>query len=263
MKTLDRHQLLAENIIRKYIQKRINETTKKNMQNEAVIRNLVKRLIREADSDVAPHESTGINTLEDVLKKIIPILEQAYKRLTSSAEQRQSFRNHIVQAVKNTIKRGEAMPGEAPALENVSYEFDPDLFEDIVVNVAPEEGEEENVAGDFIDIDTDAEVDTFSIAGEDETGRNFAEEAFDKVEKTIADAYQMLSDQQDQELYYDYLLTNLMLYFDKFEDDLSTQLPQITTPEYEKAKEEESSEEEEGEEEEPAEEEEGEEEPLL
>ena len=110
---------------------------------------------------------------------------------------------------------------------------------------------------------------------EDETGRNFAEEAFDKVEKVISDAYMMLSDQKDQELYYDYLLTNLMLYFDKFEDDLATQLPKITTPEYEKAKEEpeeEPAEEEPAEEaeEEPAEEAEeepaeepGEEEPLL
>ena len=136
------------------------------------------------------------------------------------------------------------------------------MFEDIVVNIAPEEGEEENVSGDFIDIEGEDEPDTFSIAGEDETGRNFAEEAFDKIEKVISDAYMMLSDQNDQELYYDYLLTNLMLYFDKFEDDLATQLPQITTPEYEKAKEEPADEETPEEpEEEP--EEETEEEPLI
>jgi len=137
------------------------------------------------------------------------------------------------------------------------------LFEDIVVNLAPdEEGEEESVSGDFIDIEGEEELDTFSIAGEDETGRNFAEEAFDKVEKVILDSYTMLSDQKDQELYYDYLLTNLMLYFDKFEDDLATELPQITTPEYEKAKEEPAEEEPPAEEEE-AEEEPAEEEPLI
>jgi hypothetical protein len=262
MKNIERHNILAENAIRAYVRNRIDEIVTKNNRIEEVVRNLVRKVINEADSDVAPHESTGINTLEDVLKKIIPILEQAYKRLTSKPEQRQSFRNHIVQAVKNTIKRGEALPGGV-ALENTLYEVDPDLFEDIVVNLAPdEEGEEESVSGDFIDIEGEEELDTFSIAGEDETGRNFAEEAFDKVEKVILDSYTMLSDQKDQELYYDYLLTNLMLYFDKFEDDLATELPQITTPEYEKAKEEPAEEEPPAEEEE-AEEEPAEEEPLI
>ena len=93
MKTLARHQILAENIIRKYIRNRIQETIKKKSLAENTIRSIVRKIILEADSDVAPHESTGINTLEDVLKKIIPILEQAYKRLTTSSEQRQSFRS--------------------------------------------------------------------------------------------------------------------------------------------------------------------------
>ena len=37
-------------------------------------------------------------------------------------------------------------------------------------------------------------------------------------------------------MFYDYLLTNLKLYFDKFEDELKANLPEPTTPEYEKAK---------------------------
>ena len=266
MNKIDRHSLLAENVIREHIRKRIKESHNQRFIVENKVREIVQNILKEADSDIAPHESTGINVLEDVLKKIIPILEQAYKRLTTSAEQRTSFRNHLIQAVKNTIKRGEALPGEEVAAEAVTYEFDPSLFEDIVVNVGDEE-EEELAQGEFLDIDSDEEVDDFTIAGEDETGRNFAQDTFDKIEKTMLDSYQMLSDQEDQQLYYDYLLTNLMLYFDKFEDDLANQLPQITTPEYEKAKEEEPAEEPEEEagedtaaEEEPAEDE---EEPLI
>ena len=255
MSKIDRHSLLAENIIREHIRNRIKASHNEKNIVENKVRQLVRNIIKEADSDVAPHESTGINVLEDVLKKIIPILEQAYKRLTTSAEQRTSFRNHLIQAVKNTIKRGEALPGEEVAAESITYDFDPSLFEDIVVNVGDEE-EEDFAQGEFLDIEAEDEVDDFTIAGEDETGRNFAQDTFDKIEKTILDSYQMLSDNEDQQLYYDYLLTNLMLYFDKFEDDLANQLPQITTPEYEKAKEEPAEEPEE----EPAAEE---EEPLI
>ena len=38
------------------------------------------------------------------------------------------------------------------------------------------------------------------------------------------------------ELFYDYLLTNLKLYFDKFEDELAPSLEEPTTPEYEAEK---------------------------
>ena len=55
----------------------------------------------------------------------------------------------------------------------------------------------------------------------------------------------MLADEEDQNLFYDYLLTNMLLYFDKFEDELQANLPDATTPEYEKEKEKESSEEQE------------------
>ena len=96
-----------------------------------------------------------------------------------------------------------------------------DKFIDIDDTPAPTEGEEEE--------------DTFGLEGEDETGRNFAQRAFEKIEKQIVEAYQLLGDEADKEAFYDYLITNLKLYFDKFEDELKPSLPEPTTPEYEKA----------------------------
>ena len=61
--------------------------------------------------------------------------------------------------------------------------------------------------------------------------------SYKKIEKNILDAYELLSDDEDKELFYDYLVTNLKLYFDKFEDELAGKLEEPTTPEYEKAKE--------------------------
>ena len=62
------------------------------------------------DNDPAPHKSTGINParktlkrLEDLLKKIIPQIEDDYKLLTTSEEQRESYRAHIIDAVVKTL----------------------------------------------------------------------------------------------------------------------------------------------------------------
>ena len=65
-----------------------------SMKEELALRALVRRLISETkvpDPEEAPHKSTGINVLEDLLKKIIPQIEAEYKKLTTSHEQRASF----------------------------------------------------------------------------------------------------------------------------------------------------------------------------
>ena len=82
----------------------------------------------------------------------------------------------------------------------------------------------------------------------DETGRNMAFHAFERIEKSIIDAYGLLSADEDRELFYDYLLTNLKLYFDKFEDELASVLPEPTTSEYETEKDSQEADNEEGEE---------------
>jgi hypothetical protein len=42
---------------------------------------------------------------------------------------------------------------------------------------------------------------------------------------------------QDKDVFYDYLVTNMLLYFDKFEDELQNDLSPVSTPEYEEEKE--------------------------
>ena len=61
--------------------------------------------------------------------------------------------------------------------------------------------------------------------------------AFKKIENQIMKGYEMLDSPEDKDLFYDYLITNLKLYFDKFEDELQASItPEPTTPEYEKEK---------------------------
>ena len=52
------------------------------------------------------------------------------------------------------------------------------------------------------------------------------------MEKQTIDAYESLANQSDRDMFYDYLLTNLKLYFDKFEDELKVNLPEPNSPNY-------------------------------
>jgi hypothetical protein len=57
------------------------------------------------------------------------------------------------------------------------------------------------------------------------------------VSSQILQAYNKLGNEEDRELFYDYLKTNLQLYFDKFENEITVDLPEPpASPEYEAAK---------------------------
>ena len=95
----------------------------------------------------------------------------------------------------------------------------------------------DEVSGDFIDIEPAEEdvLDDFGISGEDATGRNFAQKTFDRVEAQIVDHYEMLADDEDKRVFREYLLTNLMLYFDKFESELAGTVEEPTNQAYDMA----------------------------
>jgi len=232
-------QFHSDRKMRNFIKKSVRLIeTKRNLNkiqaslNEYKLRKAIRNIIREASStdvpDRVPHNSTGINVLEDLLKKIIPVFEKDYKSLTSDFSQRKSFRAHILHAVINSLA-----PDDANRMI--------DLNEEIELNVE-EEPEEDP---DFIDIDEEGQEapkadpqEEFGVDGEDETGRNFAYQTWNKVEVSVLDAYETLGEDNDRQTFFDYLLTNLKLYFDKFEDELQINLEEPTTAEYEKEKEE-------------------------
>ena len=241
---IDRNELIEEYRLRMEIRrtiKKIHESQERRNDQEEQLRGIVRKLL-ESDIEKAPHSSTGINVLEDLLKKIVPQLESAYKKLTTSEEQRESFRTHIVNAVQNALAPTKASH-EAESDEEKERAIDIYEQEDIEMNVG-EEGTEVSSPDEeaFIDIDGSSEEEIsdeeeFGLGADgDETGRNMAFQAFERVEKSIVDAYNLLSADEDRELFYDYLLTNLKLYFDKFEDELANVLPEPTTAEYENQK---------------------------
>ena len=336
------------NIVRaRKVDKKVNHIIE-----EQQFRGILQNLIMEAatgEPAKTPHPSTGINVLEDLLKKVIKIIEVDFKYLTTDVEQRNSFRAHIIHAVRNTLapvrsneKAGrpeEESEEEAlhegireliiggllaiapavglanpavqasaaitpPASPGAEQLIDIDIFEDALKDMSDNEllqlytdVSEEKADGDkhgmrekikaaienvpvvpvrghgipgvavkgkfmneavevdildvddeekFIDVEGDEAPEEepadpkeeFGLAGEDETGRDAAYETFLKIENQIVDAYSKLGNENDQEVFYDYLITNLKMHFDKFEIELKTSLEEPSTPEYEKEKEE-------------------------
>jgi len=235
-----------ERVLRENIRHLIRHVKQKRLSEEQQMRKLVRKLIKyellQEKSGVpgvepTPNKNTGINFLEDLLKRVIPSLEDDYKRLTSSAEQRKSYRAHIINAIINTL---------APArLNDDAGQGDP-LQEDIEVDM----GEEGPVADEekFIDIDGSAkeeeptpeesEEEEFAVGmeGENATGRNVAYRAFKQIQQPIIDTYDLLSDEDDQETFYDYLVANVKLYFDKFEGELDTTVDEPSNQAYDDAK---------------------------
>ena len=249
MELTDRVQFIQELQLRKVIREGINtvlekkkDTKKQSFLEESQLREVIRILIKEttavSDNDPSPHKSTGINVLEDLLKKIIPVLEIDFKKLTTSSEQRQSFRAHIVQAIEDVLAPSKALNRIGDGTEDTDKMI-PIGEQEIDVSVGDENTPEEDA---FIDIDPDTgkeepedERDTFGIEGQDITGRNMAFDSFKKINQNILDSYDLLSSHEDLELFYDYLITNLKLYFDKFENDLGT-VEEPTTDEYEQEK---------------------------
>jgi len=226
----------------KIVQNKLIKREILKLNEEIQFREAIQDLILEAATDdpkADPHPATGINVLEDLLKKIVPIIETDFKVLTTSEDQRISFRAHIIHAVKNTlapIDANEKADEESDGVELREGKLD----EDVDINIEDRDEQEK-----FIDIDGDGKPDEeeekdpreqFGIDGEDETGRNGAYNCFKKIENQIVDAYSLLGNEEDQGIFYDYLVTNLKLYFDKFETELQTTLSEPTTDAYEQEK---------------------------
>ena len=73
------------------------------------------------------------------------------------------------------------------------------------------------------------------ITGEDTTGRNKAERVYPSIEKSIVDYYAELDNPEDQEMFHDYLIANIKLYFDKWGNEMSTSIEEPTNDEYDQA----------------------------
>ena len=229
LKEEQRFRKVIRGLLENYLSEKKEKTALEENRLRGVIRSLIKEVSGTADvPDSQPQRATGINVLEDTLKVIIPIIEDAYKGLTTSKSQRESFRAHVLNAVENSLAPVDITAGAAESQEENELEEDIALDIDVEDKFIPvrdqdmtPEPEEEEEPKSFQDLE-----------GMNITGRNFASTTFNKVENQILDAYESLADEKDRNLFKEYMLTNLKLYFDRFEEELQPTLPEPESPDY-------------------------------
>ena len=261
---INRQQFLDELKLREQIRRAIaiigeRKQTKQTqmLSEEKRLRKVIRSLLKEEEGQ--GDESTGISYLRRDLKKTIPELEGGYKALRSKKEQRDSYRAHIISALKDIILRGDTnfnakSDGDAIA-DGIDAPMDAGMNEEIDVNFGDSESfpdpekkldigrEKPEELQTMEDENTeDKELTDFSIEGEDKTGAAAALTSMKQIEKVVINTYSTLYDPTDRELYADYLITNTQLYFDEFEKELQTIIPEPENPEYEKRKEPEAAE---------------------
>jgi len=237
---VDRKKFLEELSLRESIRKiALKSANKKKVaiqEQEQILRKAIRNLILEVETDRAPYPSTAINFLEELLKRILPTIEQDYKSLTTKPEQRESFRAHFISSVENILNTI-SLNMEPPVIDKDKKFIGID--EEVEIEIDDEDDEESDGDKKFIDIEQDDEkAERMTL----DTGSKLASQTFDSVEKQISETFGTLSDENDQKTFEDYLITNLKLYFDKYEEEL-VQVIEPTTKEYEEEVEEQEEEE--------------------
>ena len=229
---IDRKEFLEEiqlrKIIREGIKKKLKEKQASVLKEEQELRLVIRKLLNEKQKDEPRHANTGINLLKDLLKIIVPSIEDDYKDLTTNPEQVKSFRAHLLNGAINVFKSADGLQDQPEAGAE-------ELTEQEVVD--PNQPTDPR----FIPIKKPVTVkkepvDTFTIQGLDRTGANVAKTTFRKIENKIKNTYENLTDPKDREMFKDYLITNLKLHMDIFDNEMKGNIKEPTTPEYEKEK---------------------------
>ena len=133
---IDRHKFVEELKLRKQIRKAVKivkENRKKKadqvLLEETQLRKYIRKLLVEGDTakpEESPHQKTGINALEALLHNIIPQIKDEFLQLTTSEEQRTSFRRHMIYNVMGLLKPptvNDAAPGTPPAVAGAEEKF--------------------------------------------------------------------------------------------------------------------------------------------
>ena len=248
---IDRQQFVEELKLREQIRRAIKIIREKKeakakaiLEEETKLRTIIRSLLNEKEGE--GDESTGIAFLRRDLKKILPELEEAYTSLRTSIEQRKSYRTHVLNAIQNLITVSDtnfnATPDKDPGEEAVGIEeqIDVNIGDDTPdarkrIDIGREKPEEEGEADSEKDKE-EAELEDFAIAGEDRTGAVEALRSMKQIENVIKKTYNGLFDPNDRDLYADYLMTNLQLYFDEFEEELQAMIPEPDNPDYDQRK---------------------------
>jgi len=188
----NKDEKLLREFVRRTIVKPAMRVLKEEKRKEDAVRLWVRSQIRELQEqklytviyeakDMAnPHPSTGINKLRDAIRKAKPSIKSKFQQLTTSSEQRESFRNHLLAAFVRLFDQLDALSAEGqvedvagdetlavePAKTDALQAPDEGDLDDIekeldalmeALTLSEQEEEEEGVDNDVVSVDLEKE----------------------------------------------------------------------------------------------------------
>jgi hypothetical protein len=232
--------------IRKVLSKAYFEKNKTRILEEQKLRKVIRKFITEArEADEVVYSNTGINKLRDLLRRIIPVIQDDYRDLTTSIEQRESFTKHLLIGIQNLLGISDLSKG----VEKLSLQEG--IEEDIEVEIGRQDedpgimdiglgGEELVDVPDDVEEEEELSDEEKLVSSSDEmptdpnilTGMRAAARTLKKVQTQIKDMYEEISNPEDEQAFAEYILPNIKAHIDDFEVDISdaSPEPEITSP---------------------------------
>ena len=142
------------------------------------------KLLEVEDPTTDVHDNTGINTLKDLLKNtnVLATLRNVYKTLTTSDDQKDSFRAHIIKWTQDTLAPVKLNDTDAVAGSESELDLSPQLTEKMGIDIEGVDANKFIQASDgsekddnIIDDEPEEDEELATLSGKDGTGRNKAE----------------------------------------------------------------------------------------
>ena len=224
---INRHKfingLLEERKLRTIVRKGIKVILEKRKQNskqlreELQLKQIVRSLVKEGTKkNIKQHDSTGMNELEKLVTStnFLSELKNAYVLLSTNIEQRESFRQHIMNAIENMFARDE-LNREPDEVERERKEAKPES--NVPVTPASDVEDQNDIVAQITEAllslneqeMTSAAKSAFVVLPEMErTGAIHAKTAWNKVEELLSTALGELPLEEDRQVFKKYLLLN-------------------------------------------------------
>ena len=206
-----------EKALRSHIRKAIKIVKEKRenkaVQEEQKLRNIIRKMIIEAKK-VPKWDSYGKNNLDVMLMKtnFLDALETGYKALTTTEDQRKSYEVHIMQNLQRTLNLEKAKDQTGDQSNDLNeQDVNVTVGDGGLMGLAPDEEKQQEVDKDF---------EEFKVQGQDYSGLREAYEAFRLVQETLLTYWKKMDLEEDREIFYDNLMEQMNLYFDKWESEL-------------------------------------------
>lgn len=224
---MNRAQIIIERKLANFIDKKYkSKKMPKKVLQENIVREKIRKLLLEADKQINSYQATGINVLANLLRNILPVIESDYKMLTTNVEQRKSYAVHLIENTKLAI---EASLSNFDAFDNDNDTLGEGTADEqnkkssFFININPDEKEKNKK--EFDKKRKEVSNDTYKkITSEEETGYKVSLETFKRIKVQILDAYAILSDSRDKEIFYDFIVINLKKHFNLFENKISGEI---------------------------------------